>query len=403
MKILTLNTTPYGSVARIAIETAELADKEGIENRLAFGYSSHPLKSKYIAYKTGSFLTSAIDLALGRITGLMGVFSYHNTKKFVKEIEYFNPDIVHLHNLHGFINIGLVLDYIKKHNKPVIWTFHDCWSFTGHCAHFDYIKCEKWKTECNNCPLYRDFPKAYVDNSRKMFSLKKKWFLGMSNVTLVSPSEWLASKLRDSFLSEYSIKVINNGINLEVFNIHKSDFKIKYNIENKFVLLGVAFGWGPKKGLDAFIELANRLPEDYQIVLVGTNDESDKLLPPNIISIHATQNQQELSDIYAASDLFVNLTREDTFPTVNIEAIACGTPIVTFDTGGSPEIIDETCGMVVEQDNVDELIECIEYIRKNEPFTRETCRKRAEKYNKDQKFKEYIDLYKQIYEGVKGV
>ena len=236
-----------------------------------------------------------------------------------------------------------------------------------------------------------------------MFSLKKKWFLGMSNVTLVSPSEWLASKLRDSFLSEYSIKVINNGINLDVFNIHESDFKVKYNIENKFVLLGVAFGWGPKKGLDAFIELANRLPEDFQIVLVGTNDESDKLLPPNIISIHATQNQHELSDIYAASDLFVNLTREDTFPTVNIEAIACGTPIVTFNTGGSPEIIDETCGMVVEQDNVEELIDRIQFIKKNVPYTREACRKRAEKYNKDQKFKEYIDLYKQIYEGVKGV
>lgn len=399
MKVLTINTTPYGSVARIAIETAELSEKYGIENRLAFGYSSHPLKSEYFVYKTSNLFSAVVDLFLSRITGLMGVFSICNTKKFIKQVEEFDPDIVHLHNLHGFINVGIIMNYIKKHNKPIVWTFHDCWSFTGHCPHFDYIKCEKWKTECHDCKLYKDFPKAYVDNSRRMFRLKKKWFKGLSDVTLVSPSIWLESKLRQSFLSRYPIKVINNGINLDVFKAHESDFRAQYTIEDKFILLGVAFGWGPKKGLDAFIELSKRLSKEYQIILVGTNDESDKLLPPEIISIHTTQNQQELSDIYSAADLFVNLTREDTFPTVNIEALACGTPIVTFNTGGSPEIIDETCGVVVEQDNVDELIERIEYIRKNNPFTREACRKRAENYNKDQKIKEYIDLYNLIYKG----
>ena len=397
MKVLTINTTPYGSVARIATETAEIAEKIGIENRLAFGYSSHPLKSKYFFYKTSNFVSAVIDMFLHRITGLMGVFSIYKTWRFIRQVEEYDPDIIHLHNLHGFINIGMITNYIRKRNKPVIWTFHDCWAFTGHCVHFDYIKCEKWKTVCYDCPLYKDFPKAYVDNSRRMYNLKKKWFCGLNDVTLVSPSEWMATKLRTSFLSEYTVKVINNGINLNVFSIHESDFRARYHIGNKFVLLGVAFGWGPKKGLDVFIELARRLCDEYQIVLVGTNAESDKQLPPEIISIHTTQNQQELSDIYCAADLFVNLTREDTFPTVNIEAIACGTPVVTFKTGGSPEIIDDTCGLVVEQDNIEELLEKIEYVRIYKPFSKVACRYHAEKFNKDQKFKEYIDLYQAIY------
>ncbi len=397
-----INTTPYGSVARIAIETAELAEKIGIEIRLAFGYSSHPLKSKYVVYKTSSFFSAVVDMLLHRVTGLMGVFSIYKTWRFIRAVEKYDPDIVHLHNLHGFINIGILMNYIKRHNKPVIWTFHDCWAFTGHCVHFDYIKCEKWKTECQDCPLYKDFPKAYVDNSRRMYNMKKKWFCGLDDVTLVSPSEWMATKLRASFLSGYAVKVINNGINLDVFNIHKSDFRERYHIGNKFVLLGVAFGWGNKKGLDVFIELSRRLSAEYKIVLVGTNAESDKKLPPEIISIHTTQNQQELSDIYCAADLFVNLTREDTFPTVNIEAIACGTPIVTFNTGGSPEIIDDTCGYVIEQDNIKELVDRIQHVKEYRPFTRDACRIRALQFNKDKKFEEYIKLYNTIHTRKKG-
>ena len=396
MKILTINTTPYGSVARIAIETAELAEKKGFENRLAFGYSTHPLESKYFVYQFNTFLFSVIDILFRRLTGLMGVYSIYKTWRFIKKVEAYDPDIIHLHNLHGCINIGIVVNYIKKHNKPVVWTFHDCWSFTGHCVHFDYIKCEKWKKQCFKCPLYREFPQVYVDNSRQMYKLKKKWFGGLPNVTLVSPSYWMASKIKESFLSGYPLKVIHNGINLEIFNIHESDFRSRYQLENKFIILGVAFGWGHKKGLDAFVELSKRLSNDYKIVLVGTNEVSDKLLPEQILSIHTTQNQQELSDIYCAADLFVNLTREDTFPTVNIEAIACGTPIVTFNTGGSPEIINETCGFVVEQDNIDELVDRIEFTRIHRPFTKEACRARAMDFDKNNKFIEYIELYKSI-------
>ena len=216
MKILTINSAPYGSVARIAIETAELAEKHNIEDRLSFGYSYHPIKNKYTYYHTGNLISSVVDLALSRITGLMGTFSYIYTFFFLKKIRRFNPDIIHLHNLHGCMNIGLIMDYIKKYKKPVIWTFHDCWAFTGHCPHYDFIQCMKWKTECHHCPIYKEFPEAFVDNSKYMHKKKKEWFSGLDKAVLVAPSYWMKDQLKNSFLSQYPIIVIQNGINLKI-------------------------------------------------------------------------------------------------------------------------------------------------------------------------------------------
>ena len=401
MKVLTINTAPYGSVARIAIETAELAEKHNIEVRLSFGYSSHPIESKYVYYHTGNFLSSVIDMILSRMTGLMGTFSFLYTLMYLRKIKKYNPDIIHLHNLHGCMNLGLIMDYIKKYKKPVIWTFHDCWALTGHCVHFDYVQCMKWKSNCHHCPIYRSFPEAYIDNSRYMHKKKKQWFSNLEKAILVAPSYWMSEQIKESYLSNYPIKVIQNGINLSTFKISKSNFKQKYKINTKFILLGVAFGWGPKKGLDTFIRLANDLIDEFQVVLVGTNKESEKCLPSNIISIHATQNQAELAEIYNGADLFVNLTREDTFPTVNIEALACGTPVITYRTGGSPEIIDETCGCVVEKDNYNSLIKKIREIKEKKPYNANDCRRRAEQFDKNDRFMDYIKLYKKIYEDTK--
>lgn len=398
MKILTINTAPYGSVARIAMETAELAEKNGIEDRLSFGYSYHPIKSKYTRYHSGNIVSSIIDMVLCRLTGLMGTFSWIHTRLYLRKIKRYDPDIIHLHNLHGCMNLGLITDYIRESGKPVVWTFHDCWAFTGHCVHYDFINCTKWKTLCHHCPLYKDFPKAFVDNSRCMHKKKKKWFSNLGRVVLVAPSHWMSKQLEMSYLSQYPIKVIQNGINLDIFKISESTFKQRHSIDDKFVLLGVAFGWGEKKGLDTFAKLSEELDDEYRIVLVGTNEESDKHLPPSVISIHATQNQAELADIYNGADLFVNLTREDTFPTVNIEALACGTPVITFNTGGSPEIIDETCGHVVEKEDLPTLVKLIRDVKENRPFEAQACRKRAELFNKDDRFMDYINLYKSLYD-----
>lgn len=216
-------------------------------------------------------------------------------------------------------------------------------------------------------------------------------------MTIVTPSQWLAGLVKQSFLKDYPVKVINNGIDLSVFKPMESDFREKYGIrKSDFVLLGVAFGWSTRKGLDVFIELTEKLPENYRIILVGTDDKADKQLPKSIISIHRTQNQTELAEIYTASDVFVNPTREDNFPTVNMEAIACGTPVITFNTGGSSECIDETCGSVVPCDDIDELEKEIKRVCLERPYIFDMCIKRAKFFEKNTKFKEYIDLYTKI-------
>lgn len=233
----------------------------------------------------------------------------------------------------------------------------------------------------------------YIDTSEKMYNLKKKWFCGIKDMTIVTPSKWLADCVKQSFLNEYPIKVINNGIDLSVFKPVESNFREKYNLENKKIILGVAFGWGYRKGIDVFSELSKRLGDDYKIVLVGTDPDTDSKLPENIISINRTDNQVELAKIYTAADLFVTPTREDNFPTVNIEALACGTPVLTFRTGGSPEIADESCGSVVDVDDFDGMESEIIRICTESPYSKEACLKKAKQYDKNNCFEEYIKVY----------
>ena len=256
-------------------------------------------------------------------------------------------------------------------------------------------KCDRWKAGCGNCPYPKDsYPQANVDRTAKMWRLKKKWFTGVENMTIVTPSQWLAELVKESFLQEYPVKVIHNGIDLSVFRPTDGDFRQKYGIGDKYMLLGVADSWGERKGLDVFIELSKRLdPARYQIVLVGTNDGVDKLLPDGVISIHHTEDQHELAEIYTAADLFVNPTREENYPTVNMESLACGTPVVTFRTGGSPECLDETCGSVVDRDDIDALEKEICRIEAERPYSREACLRRAGSFDKELLFRGYMDLY----------
>ena len=295
--------------------------------------------------------------------------------------------------LNNYINLPLLFKYIKKHNVKVVWTLHDCWSFTGQCPHFDIIGCDKWLTGCYSCPQYRDYPSSFVDRTKLMYKKKKKWFTGVRDMTLVTPSKWLAGLAARSFLAEYPVTVVNNGIDLARFRPIQSDVKERLGCADKFLLLGVSFGWGVKKGLDVFIELAKRLPPEYRIVLVGTDEETKKSLPDNIIAIQRTQDQKELAQIYSAADLFVNPTREENFPTVNIESLACGTPVLTFRTGGSPEILDETCGAVVPKNDVNDLIKAIQTICREKPYDSKACCLRAQEYEANDKFLDYVKIY----------
>ena len=395
MNIFEINSVPYGSTCNIMLGVAEAAKESKHSVVTSSGYSTHPNKNlPHNHFNIGGVVDKSLHMMLAKFTGFNGCFSHIPTLRLLRQLKKYNVDLIHLHNLHGwYVNIPMLFNYIKKHNIPVVWTLHDCWAMTGQCPHFTMAKCDKWKTGCHNCTQYRQYPQSYVDRTKTMWKLKKKWFTGVKNMTIVTPSQWLANLVKQSFLSEYQVKVINNGIDLSIFKPTASDFRKKYNCEEKFILLGVAFGWDERKGLDVFIELLKRLDNKFQIVLVGTDDNVDKLLPDNIISIHRTQDSRELAEIYTAADLFVNPTREENFPTVNMEAIACGTPVITFNTGGSPETIDETCGIVVEKNDIDELQREILRFSEEKINLYEACLERAKLYCKETKFKEYIRLF----------
>jgi len=335
-----------------------------------------------------------------RIFDKHGLYSKKATQEFLKKIDKLDIDIFHLHNIHGYyLNYPLLFEYLKNKQKPVIWTLHDCWAFTGHCSHYDYIGCDKWQNECYKCPQKSRYPASFIfDNSLENFRLKKKYFTSLDNLIIVTPSNWLANEVQKSFLAKYDIRVIYNGIDLNVFKPVKSDFRKKYNLEDKFLILGVANVWEERKGFDYFIELSHILKSNEVIILVGLNDKQLQKLPKNIIGIKRTQNQKELVQIYSNVDVFVNPTLEDNFPTTNLESLACGTPVVTFDSGGSSETIDENCGKVVEKGDLDKLYKAIGEVKKNgKDFYRNHCIDRAKKYfDKEMMIEKYVKLYKEI-------
>ncbi len=390
MKIVQINAVcGKGSTGKICKDISIGLTEKGIENYILYSSGNSDFSA---GIKTADDRYLKLQSLKARLFGNWGFNSHIATKNIISNLNKIKPDIVHLHNIHGHdCNLEKLFKYFKSSNTKVIWTFHDCWAFTGYCMHFVIDKCDKWKTQCEKCPQKKPYSWIF-DNSKKLHNKKKKLFTDV-DLTVVTPSKWLAKLTKESFLKSANIKVINNGIELSLFKPTKSDFRKKHSINDKHIVLGIAFGWGYKKGLDVFIELSKRLDENYQIVLVGTNDDTDRLLPDNIISIHRTQDQSELAEIYSAADVFVNPTRQDTFPTVNIEALACGTPIVTFNTGGSPEIIDKTCGISVEPEDIETLIENIEKVCSQKPFSKESCTERAQKFSRHNMVEEYLKLY----------
>lgn len=403
MRIVQINGGAKGSTGKIMMGIAEVARAQGHEVMCAspITTTNRDAGEDCGYYRIGTFNSRRVNVALARITGFNGCFAWFETYKLLKKIDEFKPDIIHLHNLHdSYINLPMLFSYIKKHNVPTVWTLHDCWAFTGQCPYFTMVKCDKWKAGCYGCPQYKEYPASLYDNTKKMWQLKKKWFTGVKNMTIVTPSEWLAGLARESYLKQYPIEVINNGIDLNVFKPTHSNFRKQYGIPgDKYIVLGVSFAWGYRKGLDCFVEMAEKLGEQYQIVLVGTDDEIDKNLPHNIISIHRTQNQKELAEIYSAADVFVMPTREENYPTVNMEAIACGTPVVTFDTGGSPEMLDDKTGIVVEANDIEATKKAIKDIcEKKRCNDEEYIVAYSKNFDMKKRFAEYIELYANVLE-----
>ncbi len=392
MRIVQINATcGIGSTGKICVGISELLNAQDIENYI--------LCSKTDGYAQGIAVSSdryvKMQALRSRLLGNYGFNSIAATKRLIHELDRLQPDLVHLHNIHGHdCNLDMLFTYFKETKTKLVWTFHDCWAFTGYCTYFDMAACDKWQTTCADCPQVRRFSWLF-DKSTALYQKKKKLFAGL-DLTIVTPSDWLASLVKQSFLKDYPVKVIHNGIDLNVFKPCASDFRQVHGIADQHLLLGVAFGWEKRKGLDVFEELANRLPEEYRIVLVGTDEAVDKRLNDRILSIHRTQNQQELAQLYATADLLVNPTMEENYPTVNMEAVACGTPVLTFDTGGSREMLDDTCGAAVKRGDVDAMEKEIVRICTAKPFTEQACVRKSREYDQTQRFAEYVTLYQRL-------
>lgn len=382
-----------GSHGRIAEAIGELVVEKGWRSVIAFGRSSNSSHSELI--RIGSDCSIRRHVIESRFFDNHGLASRGATRRFVKKVEALKPDIVHLHVIHGYyLNYRILFDFLNAIEVPIVWTFHDPWAYTGHCGHYGSIDCEKWKIRCERCPLVRrDYPKSLVDCSRKNYDLKKRLFTSNKNLHIVAVSNWLKHDVEQSFFKGKDIRVIHNGVDLEVFR------PMGLQEQKKVMVLGVASQWGPLKGLSDFYRLREILPEDkYEIILVGLSNKQVSHLPQGIIGIERTDSVEKLVELYSSAGVFVNPTYADTFPTTNIEALACGTPVITYNTGGSPESIDSTTGIVLEKGDVYGVADAIRTIaEKDRGLLRNACRSRARQYyDRNDRFRDYIKLYEEL-------
>jgi len=396
-KLLQINVTAnWGSTGKIAEDIGKLTIDAGWDSWIAYGRGKPKSASNLI--RIGNDWDMRWHGIQSRLFDNHGLASKRTTKRFIEQINEIRPDIIHLHNIHGYyLNYKILFKYLKDWGGPVVWTLHDCWPFTGHCAYYDFARCNRWQTGCHDCPQSRSYPSSlWRDNSRNNYIRKKESFSELRNLTFVPVSDWLRRELSKSFLASYNAVTIHNGIDIDVFR--PTELSIKDNTQK--VILGVASVWDRRKGLDEFVKLRALLPENYMIILVGLSHDQISTLPMGISGIRRTENIEQLVGLYSMADVFVNPTLEDNFPTTNLEALACGTPVVTYNTGGSPEAIDESTGFVVDYMNVNLLAERITYVCEASPFSSKACRDRAEQlYDKKISFKKYINIYNELIRG----
>ena len=394
-KILQINVVVnWTSTGYIAESIGDAILSEGWESYISYGRGKPASNSKLI--RIGNSSDMYFHAAISRISDSHGLYSRTATLRFIEEIKKIRPNIIHIHVLHGYyINYRILFNFLREYKKPVIWTLHDCWPFTGHCAYFDYANCNKWKTKCEKCPNLGEYPKSlFMDGSSRNYALKKESFTQIENMTLVPVSNWLGQLVSESFLNKYPIKIIHNGIDTKVFRPKKNSILD----DTYFIILGVASDWEKRKGLDEFIYLRSVLPSNYRILILGLNDLQIKKLPIGIEGHKRTSSVNELVDYYNQATVYVNPTFEDNFPTTNLEALACGTPVITYNTGGSPESIDSETGIVVEKGNREALIDAIKKVVTNgKMHYSEKCREKAiANFRREDRFRDYIMLYRKL-------
>lgn len=353
MKVLLINSVcGIGSTGRICACLAEEYASQGHEVKIAYGRDGTvPERYRPFAHRIGTDADVKVSALRTRLLDDHGFANAGATKRFLKWAEEFDPDLLWLHNLHGYyLHVGLLFDWIKSRPKmQVKWMLHDCWAFTGHCAYFSMAGCEKWKTGCHNCPEKGSYPaSALLDNSRNNYLRKKAAFTGVKDMTLVVPSKWLGDLAAHSFLGCYPVQVQHHTVDTDIFRPTPGNFREKHGLEQKKVILGVASVWEKRKGLADFYELDKLMDDNTKIVLVGLNEKQMEALPENILGISRTHNARELAEIYTAADVFVNPSREETFGLTTLEALSCGTPAIVYRDTACEEVVNQYGGVAVE-------------------------------------------------------
>lgn len=410
MRIVQINTFSYKATGNIMFGIHKLLQDAGHESYVVWGRGRASRDEHEIVMDDD--LGVKLHGLYTRLTDRTGFASKRSTRKLLAKLDEIQPDIVHLHNIHGYyLNIELLFSYLRTHKTKVVWTMHDCWPITGHCAYFDMVGCEKWKSGCNHCEQTDTYPVSlFIDASAQNWMKKKELFLSQ-NITIVTPCTWLAKLFSFSFMRDYPMKVIYNGIDLETFKpSYKEEIRKKYSPEGKPIILGVASEWTDRKGLKDFVVLAEKA-RDLQFVVVGLTEEQVKKMPLEVRAIQRTNNIDELVELYSSADVFFNPTYEDNFPTTNLEALACGTPVLTYNTGGSPESIllaqangFEGIGYVVKKETpksvdyqlVDASLRDI-ILQAQRMDCSNKCRNAALLFDRNLRLKEYVDLYDSLF------
>ena len=396
MKVYQVNVVGgYGSTGRIAADLAQIIEREGGNCRIAYGRGGAPENVDF--FKSSQDMEVYAHVLMTRLTDKHGLYSKKATRRLIEDICNYEPDVIHLHNIHGYyLNYEIFFRFLKEYGRPVVWSLHDCWAFTGHCAHFDYIGCDKWRQGCFKCPQKNQYPNSILlDNSSENYKRKKEAFQQVPSLTIVTVSEWLKSVAEQSFLKEYAINKISNGIDLSVMHPMESDLREKYHLVNKKIILGVASFWHERKGLYAFYELAKMISKEYQIVLIGVHKDKKSEMPGNILDIGKITDAQELVKWYTTADVYVNTSVEESMGLTTVEAMACGTPVVVMNATANPELVNKTCGRIVEPGNIEQLWSAIQSIV-NVLEMKENCIKQAYEFEKTKQYKKYIELYKTI-------
>lgn len=403
MKVLLINAVcGTGSTGRIVADIWKALKDQGHEAKVAYGVGHGSIVSPEDQIRFNNKIGYYTHNILAKITDKTGMYSKRQTKALLKRIDEFQPDIIHLHNLHGYyINYPILFEYLAKKDIPVVWTLHDCWAYTGHCVHYSANKCYQWRTECVDCANMKEYPTCWFKGCvKKNYEIKKKVFTSVKHMIITTPSQWLANEVQKSFLSIYPIKTIYDAIDLTIFKPTETSFKEKYELENKIMILAVANVWSERKGLRDIVRLQESIDKNKVIVVVGVSEKQQKELPKSIISIERTADLQELVQIYSAADVFVNLSVEETFGMVTAEALACGTPVVTYDQTAVPEVADVDSGIVIHEGDIEGVRDAIDAALK---LDSRRVMNRATMFSKNKEIDQFITLYKMmIYEDGKS-